>query len=306
MKAVGALIGRNLRLFFRDRMTVFFSLMAAMLLFVLYTLFLGQLQTSDLQESFPSAPHREIRAFVDSWMFAGVVSMASITTGLGALGVFVEDASTGRFRDLLVSPIRPGQLVLGYFGAALIIAVTITLGVLTVSLTYLRLADGVALPVGAVARAVGVMVVTAAAFAAVSAFVTSFVTTPGAYSALCTIVGTTLGFLAGAYVPVGSFPASAQAVIGGLPFAQASMLMRREFAGEGLDAIAAADPGARDQLRAYFGLDLSVGDLPVAAPFVMASLIGTTVLFAWLGAIRIRRRVTRIGAARRSAAVART
>ncbi|GAB3633833.1 ABC transporter permease [Microbacterium shaanxiense] len=288
MTAVRAVISRNLRLFFRDRMAVFFSLLAAMILFVLYTLFLGQLQASDLQESFPAATPRQIRAFIDSWMFAGVVSMTSITTGLGALGVFVEDAATGRFRDFLVSPIRPGQLVLGYFGAALIIAVTITFTILAVSLAYLALADGILLPVDAVARTAGIIVLTAAAFAAISAFVTSFVASPGAYSALSTIVGTTLGFLTGAYIPVGSFPTAVQAVISGLPFAQASMLMRQEFADGALDALASTDPGSREPLREYFGMEASIGDWAITAPFVSASLVALMVLFAWLGAMRIR------------------
>lgn len=291
MTAVSAVVSRNLRLFFRDRMAVFFSLLAAMILFVLYTLFLGQLQASDLQESFPGATPRQIRAFIDSWMFAGVVSMTSITTGLGALGVFVEDAATGRFRDFLVSPIRPGQLVLGYFGAALIIAVTITFTILTVSLVYLALAAGVMLPVDAVARAAGIIVLTAAAFAAVSAFGTSFVASPGAYSALSTIVGTTLGFLTGAYIPVGSFPTAVQAVISCLPFAQASMLMRQEFAAGTLDALASTDPGSRELLREYFGMEASIGGWVITAPFVMASLVALMVLFAWLGAVRIRRQV---------------
>lgn len=291
MTAVSAVISRNLRLFFRDRMAVFFSLLAALILFVLYTLFLGQLQASDLQESFPSATPRQIRAFIDSWMFAGVVSMTSITTGLGALGIFVEDAATGRFRDFLVSPLRPSQLVLGYFGAALIIAVTITFTILAISLAYLALTDGTLLPIDAVARAAGIIVLTAAAFAAISAFVTSFVASPGAYAALSTIVGTTLGFLTGAYIPVGSFPTTVQAVINGLPFAQASMLMRQEFAGGTLDALASTDPGSREPLREYFGMEASIGDWAVTAPFVLASLVALMVLFAWLGAMRIRRQV---------------
>lgn len=303
MIAVRSVVSRNLRLFFRDRMAVFFSLLAAMILFVLYTLFLGQLQASDLQKSFPAASPRQIRAFIDSWMFAGVVSMTSITTGLGALGVFVEDAATGRFRDFLVSPIKPGQLVLGYFGAALIIAVTITFTVLAVSLAYLALADGILLSLDAVVRAAGIIVLTAAAFAAISAFVTTFVTSPGAYSALSTIVGTTLGFLTGAYIPVGSFPTAVQAVISGLPFAQASMLMRQQLADGTLDSLASTAPGSREPLREYFGLDASIWGWGIAAPFVLASLVGLTVLFASLGALRIHRRVagTKSGRQRRRA-----
>ena len=55
MSVVCAIVGRNLRLFFRDRLNVFFSLLGAIILFGLYTLFLGNLQTDDLANALPGA-----------------------------------------------------------------------------------------------------------------------------------------------------------------------------------------------------------------------------------------------------------
>lgn len=289
--AVRAIIGRNLRLFFRDRMAVFFSLLAAIILFALYTLFLGHLQVSDLQESFPAATTRQVRAFVDSWMFAGIISMTAITTGLGALGVLVEDAASGRFRDFLVAPIRSGQLALGYLLSALIVALTMTFTVFAVSLVYLWVVDGMVLPLDAVMRTAAFVVVTAAAFSALSAFVTSFVASPGAYAALSTIVGTVLGFLTGAYIPVGSFPESVQTVVSALPFAQASMLMRQELAINALGELISQTPEARGPMLAYYGLNAELAGWPVTASFVLTVLITLMVVFAALGALRIRRRV---------------
>lgn len=97
MSVVLTLMSRNLRLFFRDRLGVFFSLLSALILFLLYTLFLGSGQVDDLQQSFPGATEAEVKAFVDTWMFAGIVGITAITTGLGAMNVFVEDSASGRF-----------------------------------------------------------------------------------------------------------------------------------------------------------------------------------------------------------------
>ncbi|MFS0893676.1 ABC transporter permease [Microbacterium sp. 179-I 3D3 NHS] len=290
--AVRAIVGRNLRLFFRDRMAVFFSLLAAVILFTLYALFLGHLQVADLQESFPSATTAQIRAFVDSWMFAGVVSMTAITTGLGALGVLVEDTASGRFRDFLVAPIRSGQLALGYLLSAVIVALTMTFFVFAVSLFYLSAVDGVALSFGAVMRAAAIVVVTAAAFSAISAFVTSFVSSPGAYAALSTIVGTVLGFLTGAYIPIGSFPESVQTVVSALPFAQASMLMRQELASGALSDLISSAPEARGTMLTYYGMAAEVAGWPLTAGSVLAVLTVLFVVFAWLGALRIRGRIS--------------
>ena len=86
MSVVLAIVGRNLRIFFRDALNVFFSLLGAVILFGLYTLFLGNLQTTDLTDALPGATTAGVQAYVDSWMFAGIVLITTVTTGLGALG----------------------------------------------------------------------------------------------------------------------------------------------------------------------------------------------------------------------------
>ena len=65
---------------------MFFSLLGAVILFGLYTLFLGNLQTTDLADALPGATTAGVPAYVDSWMFAGIVLITTVTTGLGALG----------------------------------------------------------------------------------------------------------------------------------------------------------------------------------------------------------------------------
>lgn len=291
MSATGVILQRHLRLFFRDRMAVYFGLLGALVLFVLYTLFLGGLQTADLEESFPAATSAEVRAFVDSWMIAGVVGMTAITTGLGAFGVLVDDLASKRFPDILVAPVRPGTLVLGSLLAALVIALSVTFAVLGIGLLYLWIVDGVVVPFASLARIVGILVVAAAAFCALSAFVTSFVSSPGTYAALCTITGTVLGFLTGSYIPLGSLPDAVAGLISAVPFGQASMLLRAEFAAEPLDRVVADDPDAREPLRTYYGLDAAVGGVAVTGPLVVTVLLGVGVVFTVLAALRLRLRV---------------
>lgn len=291
MSVVLAIVGRNLRLFFRDRLNVFFSLLGAIILFALYTLFLGNLQTDDLVASVPGATADQVQAFVDSWMFAGIVLITTVTTGLGGLSVLVEDDQSGRFKDFLVAPLRRGQLVLGYLLSAATVAVLLSTVVLAVSILYLGLLRGTWLSPAATLRSLGIVVLSCIAFTSLSALIVSFVRTTGAFSGLSTIVGTVLGFVAAAYIPVGVFPDTVASVASALPFAQAGMLLRRQFSDETLAAMTADAPGAEDALRAVYGLDLQVGDWPVPAWFVIAVLIAITVACTALSAIRIRRRI---------------
>jgi multidrug/hemolysin transport system permease protein len=284
------IMGRNLRLYFRDRAGVFFSLLAALILFLLYTLFLGSLQVSSLEGAFPDAEEGEVKAFVDSWMFAGIVGITAVTTGLGAFSVFVEDAATGRFRDFLVSPIRRSQLIIGYLLSSFVIALTMTIVVLVISLGYLFFVDGFALTPAQLLITLGYLAVSCFAFAALSAFVVSFVRTQGAFAALSTIVGTVLGFLAGAYIPVGSLPEGVRDVINALPFGQASMIVRQQFT-EGTLAALAPEPGATDFLREFYGISATLGDWEVTAGYVLAILGAMVVIFTALAALRIRQRI---------------
>lgn len=291
MNVVRAIVGRNLRLFFRDRMNVFFSLLGAIILFGLYTLFLGNLQTTDLAASLPGATEDEVQAFVDSWMFAGIVLITTVTTGLGGIAVLTDDGASGRFRDFLVSPVRRSQLVLGYLVSAAIVALVLSAVVFVLSLVYLGLVRGLWLSVPAVLTSAGIVVLSCLAFTALSAFVVSFVRTMGAFSALATIVGTVLGFVAAAYIPVGALPDAVASVVAALPFAQTGMLLRREFSGDALETITQGAPGAQQALRDVYGLDLYVGDWAVPPVFVVGALVALAIACTVLSAALIRRRI---------------
>ena len=291
MGVVLDIMGRNLRLFFRDRLNVFLSLLGALIVFLLYALFLSNLQTSSIASAFPQADEVDVRGFVDSWMFAGILAMTSITTSLGAVAVFVEDAASGRFRDFLVSPIRREQLVLGYLLSTVVVALIMTLVVLAVSLLYLFFVDGVVLGWVETLRVLGWIVLSCLAFGALWAFVVSFVRTTGAFSALATIVGTVIGFLSGAFIAVGLFPEVVRNIVNAMPFGQAAMLMRREFTAETLSTLVGGQQEAIDALSEYYGITAFVGNWEVTAPAVIGILAACAVVFTALAAWRIRARI---------------
>lgn len=291
---MGTVLGisiRNLRLFFRDPLNVFFSLLGALVVFLLYALFLGNIQVEAVAASAPSADPDLARGFVDAWMFAGIVALSTMTTPLGALSVFVEDAASGRFRDFLVSPVRRGQLVLGYLGSAFAIGMVMTLVVFAVALVYLWLFVDVVLGGAEIARSLVWIALSVAGFTALWALLVSFLRTTGAFSALSTVVGTVAGFVAGAYIAVGLFPDAVRDVVSALPFAQSAMLLRREFTAQAVTDLVGGDAPAIEGLETFYGITLSVGDWAVPAWFAAGTLGAMTIVFAALAATRIRARI---------------
>lgn len=293
MNSVGVLTVRNLRLFFRDRAAVFFSLLSSLILIALYALFLGRLQIDNLTEALPNASAGDIQWFVNAWVFAGITMITTLTTALAALSIFVEDRSSGRFRDFLASPIRRWQLILGYFLSSLVISVLMTVLVAAVGQTYMFIRGEEIMAVGQMAEAAGWIILSSGAFAALSSFIVTFLGSSGAFAALSTVVGTLIGFLAGAYIPVGTLPGNVVNIMNALPFAQSAMLIRGPFTQKALDAVTAG-PGHVEALKSvesFYGITASVGDWKITVTVAALMLAGVLVAFTALGAWRLSRKI---------------
>lgn len=288
MRIVAAIVRRNLTLFFRDRLNVFFSLLSGLILFLLYTLFLARLQVDGLEESLPRASRGDIEAFVDSWMLSGIVLLTTVTSGIGAVSVFVDDRATERFGDFLVAPIRRTHLVLGYLVSSVTVAILMSGIIFALTLLQLGLVRGTWLSPGQVAAALGAMVLCCVAFTTLGSFGASFLKTTGSYSAFSTVVGTVLGFVAGSYIPVGSLPESVATVINALPFAQGAMLLRRPFTEDTLRAVTDGNAGAVTDLSEFYGIDISVGEAAVPAWAAVTILVAVAVVFSVISSARIR------------------
>lgn len=292
MRTTLGLVRRNVRVYYRDRGQVVLSLIAPLILLLLYVLFLGALQIDTLGAELPTADEGDIDAFVYTWVFAGMVMITTVTTGLSALNTFVEDRIFGRFKDFRVSPISPVQLVGGYLIASFLISflmsvVVFAVGLLVVSLLYDAFPGW-----GNVFVSIGCTALMCLGFSAISSLIVTFMRSSGAFTSLSVIVGTIVGFLAGAYIPAGTMSDGVVSVLNVLPFAQSAMLLREPLAGGALDTLTDGLPGADETIATYFGFDLLVGDFEVTPLMVVVILLGLTVVCGALGALRMRRSVT--------------
>jgi multidrug/hemolysin transport system permease protein len=282
---------RNLRIFFRDRTAVFFSLLSALILIGLYALVLGSLQVDNLQSRFPTATNAEVQAFVDAWVFAGITMITILTTGLAALSVFIEDSSSGRFKDFLVSPIRRASLIFGYMTSSFIVAIVMTVVVVAISQGYTAIRGNATMTATELLLTVGYVVVAAAAFSALSGFIVTFVRSNSAFATMSTIVGTVIGFLAGAYIPAGTLPAGVVNVMNAMPFAQAAMLLRQPFTAHSADALTDGQSEAVSALNDFYGIAISVGDFDVSSAGAFTALAIVCLVFALLSSFRLSRRI---------------
>lgn len=87
---------RNLRLFFRDHMAVFFSMLSIFITIGLYVFFLSDTILNGDFEQIPGSKH-----ILNLWLISGLMSIGSVTTTLGAYGLMIKDRELGKEKDFL-------------------------------------------------------------------------------------------------------------------------------------------------------------------------------------------------------------
>ncbi|MFO7689294.1 MAG: ABC transporter permease [Cryobacterium sp.] len=282
-----SLVHRNLQVFFRDIGAVALSLLAALVLFLLYVAFLGGLQVETLQEQLPAASVADIEWFVSSWVFAGIVMITTVTTGIAGLATFVQDRASGRYKDFLVAPVRGWQLIAGYLVSSALIAVLMSVVVLAIGQLYLVLTGYPPATAWQLLQTLAAIVLLSLTFSGMSAFVVTFVKSTGAFGALSTVVGTVVGFLAGAYLPLGLLSATVVNTLNVLPFSQAAMLVRLPLTENSVSELTGGNAEAGRVLNEYFGMTLLVNDAVVSPLLSVMVLLALLVLFTGSASLRI-------------------
>lgn len=276
---------RNLKVFFKDKSSVFFSLLSVIIIFALYALFLGDVWVSGMQDVAGA------RFIMDSWICAGMLAVTSVTATMGAFGIMVEDRTRKIYKDFYVSPIKKRDLMAGYLLSAIIIGIIMSLITLILSEIYIVAYGGEVLGGLAILKVVGLILLSTITNTSMMFFLVSFFTSLNAFSTASTIIGTLIGFLTGIYLPIGMLPESIQYIIKVFPPSHAAALMRQAIMDKPLTA---AFEGAPAEVTANFqehlGVTFSFGNYTVPAWLSIVILVATAVLFYGLTIINLSKK----------------
>jgi multidrug/hemolysin transport system permease protein len=276
---IGAFVLRNWKLYFRDRLAVFFSLLSVLIIMVMYVLFLG----NSIAGAARDLPPTLTRAFLDSWIIAGVLAAATLTTSLAALGSMVDDKASGIWRDFFVSPAPRWRIVLGYLLSSVAIGVAMSAVLLFCALFYLALTSGMILPLPRILSVAVWMLVGVVQASALHFVVLCRMKSRSAFSALSTVVGSLLGFLMAIYIPLGYLPPAVQWLIKLFPPSHVAVMLRQEMIGAVIP-LNQLDAGN----RAYLGIEYQFGSTSLHGLDHLAIIIASTVLFFALALLLIR------------------
>lgn len=279
-------IERNLKLFFRDRLAVFFSLMSVFIIIGLYALFLGDVWMNDSMKELKNA-----QALMNSWLVSGLLTVTSMTTTMGAFGIMIDDKVQKINKDFDSSPIRRSSITGGYIGSSFLIGVIMSLVMAVVAEIYIVHSGGEWLTPMACIKVFLLILLTSLTNTSLVCFVVSFFKSHSAFSTASSILGTLIGFLTGIYLPIGTLPESVQTVIKAFPVSHGASLFRQVLMevpmGNSFDGI---PPIYLEEFKEYLGVSFRFGGHEVTPTVSVVILLCTAVVFYSLSLFNMLRR----------------
>ena len=109
MKTVAVLVGRNRKLFFKDKGMLFSSLITPVILIVLYATFLAKVYRDSFLSNLPDAVHISdelVNGTVAAQLAAALLAVSCITVTFCVNLTMVQDKANGVEKDFLVSPVK--------------------------------------------------------------------------------------------------------------------------------------------------------------------------------------------------------
>ena len=273
-------VSRNLKVFFRDKTAVFFSLLAVLIVLGLYIFFLGDVWV----DSFPNI--KGVKNLMNCWIIAGLIGVTSVTANMGAFGTMIEDKSKNKIKDFYVSPIKKSKIVGGYIISSFIVGSMMSVVTLIMSQIYLVYSGVDVLNFKELTEVFLIILMTSLSNSAMILFIVSLFSSEKAFSTASTIVGTLIGFITGIYLPISMLPDSVQIIVKLCPTSHGISILRQIFMKKQMD-ISFADVPTNyiNEFKESMGVVYYINDKLVSNTASVFILIASTIIFFFLAVL---------------------
>ncbi|MCL2865886.1 MAG: ABC transporter permease [Lachnospiraceae bacterium] len=277
---------RNLLIYFRDKMGVFFSLLSVLLIIALFVLFLSNTFSQEY-----GGDIEEVSKVVNNWIFAGILGVTTVTTTKGAFVVMVNDKVSHIYKDFYSTPVQRYRIVAGYALGAFFVGTIMSVIIFVVLISYNAIIGSHVMSVLNMLKTIGVILLSVLLNAFMIFFFTMFIKTNQAFAAISTILGTLIGFMMGIYVPMGELPGVVQSLIRFFPQSYTTKLFRRLFIdGIAEDAFSHIPAQYLQQFQEDMGVIYVINGYQLTMFDGVLVLAATSIIFFFLSVWRMSRR----------------
>lgn len=273
-----ALLKRNFILYFRNRSGVFFSLLGALISFLLYIIFLQK----NLTDAWTQLP--ENTKLLNNWLMGGTLAVTGITTSFTALTQMVQDRENQVDQDLFLTDLGSWGLQVSYLISSIIISFVMQVFMFAVMSLYFRESPVISyLP-----EITLIMLLSSLLSSVVNILLIYRFQSVDSLGKLATIVGTASGFLVGTYIPIGVLPEFAQIIMKCTPATYIASLYRQILMKERLETAFTGNSSLLQEFQEKMGIQINWQELLTKEEtYFIVVIISLVAIFLWLLFVKV-------------------
>ena len=287
MEQLFAIIGRNMKIYLRDRGAVFFSLLSTVIVIGLMVFFLGDMNIEGILGILEEFPDRDAiqdeqnaKLLVLSWTCAGILAINAVTVTLAVFSGMIKDRASGKLNAIYTTPMSRITIAAGYIAAAWVCSVIVCVVTLVITEVYAVLQGMSAYDIKTHLQLLGLIMVNSFVFATLMYPIALIAKTEGAWSGLGTVVGTLVGFLGGIYIPIGSLSDGIGNLMKCTPIIYSTAMFRKVMNTELIEKTFAGTPQTLiSEYREVMGVDVRIFEHILTVTQEWLLLIGCGILF---------------------------
>lgn len=288
-----SLIKRNIKMYIRDPLAVFFSFLSTIILMLIYILFLGDIGGSEL--ALIITP-KETDFLIYSQMLAGIIVLNSLTIPLGNLGSMVQDFDLNKIDAFMVTPVKRYKVILGYYFSSLIITLVFSIIFWILGIVVLGLVTGIFHSLSTFLLISLLIILYVFISTSFMVLLATFIKSVNAFGAVAGIFGSLIGFVSGIYIPLSSNSSQVLINISSLfPFSHMTILLKQILLKPSYDNVLSKENGSIEivnSIKDGFGAN-EIGLLGFNIPLsvlIIAAAILSFILLMYAG-YRLNKRV---------------
>ena len=273
-----ALLKRNFILYFRNRSGVFFSLLGALISFLLYIIFL-QKNLTDSWSQLPNSTN-----LLNNWLMGGTLAVTGMTTSFTALKQMVQDRENQVNQDLFLTDLGNWGLQASYLISSIVISFVMQIFMYAVMSFYFKESPVIShLPEIAL-----IMLLSSLLSSLVNVLLIYRFQSVDSLGKLATIVGTASGFLVGTYIPIGVLPDFAQIIMKCTPATYIASLYRQILMKEHLETAFTGNSRLLKEFQEKMGIQINWQELLTKEEtYFIVVIISLVAILLWLLFVKV-------------------
>ena len=273
-----ALLKRNFILYFRNRSGVFFSLLGALISFLLYIIFL-QKNLTDSWSQLPNSTN-----LLNNWLMGGTLAVTGMTTSFTALKQMVQDRENQVDQDLFLTDLGNWGLQASYLISSIVISFVMQVFMYAVMSFYFKESPVIShLPEIAL-----IMLLSSLLSSLVNVLLIYRFQSVDSLGKLATIVGTASGFLVGTYIPIGVLPNFAQIIMKCTPATYIASLYRQVLMKERLEIAFSGNNSLLQEFQEKMGIQINWQELLTKEEtYFIVVIISLVAILLWLLFVKV-------------------